>query len=58
MSSRWRRFEVLVPLQFNNGREVLGEWIAEAVHEIVDHIGAASDETQKVGGHWRHGRVL
>ena len=22
MSSRWRRFEVLLPLQFNDGREV------------------------------------
>lgn len=58
MSSRWRRFEVLLPLQFNDGREVPGEWIAEAVLEIVDHFGAASYETQKVEGHWRYGGVL
>jgi hypothetical protein len=58
MSSKWRRFEVLLPLQFNDGRPVPGEWLAEAVLEITDHFGAASYETQKVEGHWRHGGVL
>jgi hypothetical protein len=58
MSSRWRRFEVLLPLQFNDGRDVPSEWLAEAVLEVVDQFGAASYETQKVEGHWRHGGVL
>jgi hypothetical protein len=58
MSSRWRRFEVLLPLRFNDGRDVPGEWIAEAILEIVDHFGAASYETQKVEGHWRHSGIL
>ena len=58
MSSRWRRFEVLLPLQFNDAREIPAEWLAEAVLEVVDHFGAASYETQKVEGHWRHGGVL
>jgi len=58
MSSKWRRFEVLLPLQFNDGREVPAEWLAEAVLEVVDHFGAASYETQKVEGHWRQGGVL
>jgi hypothetical protein len=48
----------MLPLQFNDGREVPPEWLAEAVLEIVDHFGAASYETQKVEGHWRHGGVL
>ena len=39
MSSKWRRFEVLLPLQFNDGREVPAEWLAEAVLEVVDHFG-------------------
>ena len=34
MSSKWRRFEVLLPLQFNDGREVPAEWLAEAVLEV------------------------
>lgn len=58
MSNRWRRFEVMLPLQFNDGREVPSEWLAEAVLEVVDHFGAASYETQKVEGHWRHSGVL
>ena len=58
MSSRWRRFEVLLPLRFNDGRDVPGEWMAEAVLEIVEHFGAASYETQRVEGHWRHSGIL
>jgi len=37
---------------------VPAELLAEAVLEIADHFGAASYETQKVEGHWRHGGVL
>ena len=58
MSSKWRRFEVLLPLQFNDGSDIPSELLAEAVLEIVDHFGAASYETQKVEGHWRHGGVI
>jgi len=57
MSSRWRRYEVLLPLQFNDGREVPPEWLAEAVLEIVEHFGAGSYETQRIEGHWRQGGV-
>ena len=49
---------MLLPLQFNDGRAVPAEWVAEAVLEVVDHFGVASYETQKVEGHWRHGGVL
>lgn len=58
MSSNWRRFEVLLPLQFNDARDVPSEWLADAVLEVVDRFGAASYETQKVEGHWRHGGVV
>ena len=42
MRSRWRRFDVLLPLKFNDGEEVPGEWIADAVLEIVEQFEAAS----------------
>lgn len=58
MSSNWRRYEVLLPIQFNDGRDIPGEWLAEAVLEIVDRFGAASYETQRVEGHWRHAGVM
>jgi hypothetical protein len=35
MSSKWRRFEVPLPLQFNDGSDVPAEVLAEAVLEIV-----------------------
>jgi hypothetical protein len=57
MSSKWRRFEVLLPLTFNDGTLVPQEWLGEAVLEVVDHFGAASYETQRVEGHWRQGGV-
>ena len=58
MSSRWRRFEVLLPLQFNDGRDVPAEWLADAVLEVVERFGAASYETQRIEGHWRSGTAL
>lgn len=45
-------------MQFNDGRDVPADWLAEAVLEIVDRFGAASYETQKVEGHWRHSGVV
>ena len=58
MNNRLRRFEVLLPLQFNDGREIPAGMITEALLEIVDHFGAASYETQSVEGHWRHQGVM
>ncbi len=47
MSNKLRRFEILLPLQFNDGREVSTDLLAETVLEIVDKFNAASYETQK-----------
>lgn len=58
MNSRLRRFEILLPLQFNDGRDIPSERLAEAVLEIVEKFDAASYETQKVEGHWRYQGVL
>lgn len=58
MSSKWRRFEVLLPLQFNDGSDIPAELLADAVLEIVSHFGAASYETQNIEGHWRQAGVL
>ncbi|MFI5382192.1 MAG: hypothetical protein ACHRHE_23085 [Tepidisphaerales bacterium] len=57
MSSNWRRYEVVLPLRFNDGRAIPQEWLADAVREVFDRFGAASFETQKVEGHWRHGGI-
>ena len=58
MTSKWRRFEVMLPRQFNDGREVPGEWISMAILEIGDNFGAVSYETQIIKGHWEQAGVL
>jgi hypothetical protein len=58
MNNKLRRFEILLPLQFNDGHDIPSDWLAEAVLEIVEKFGAASYETQKVEGHWRFQGVL
>jgi hypothetical protein len=58
MTSKLRRFEILLPLQFNDSREVPSDWLVDAVFEVVDKFGALTYETQKVEGHWRHEGVL
>jgi hypothetical protein len=58
MSSKWRRFEVLLPLRFNDGRRVPGTWISDVILEVVDRFGAVSHETQIVEGHWKHEGIL
>ena len=54
MSSRLRRFEILLPLQFNDGTDVPDDLLAQAVLEIIDHFGAVSYESQGIEGHWRY----
>lgn len=51
--TRWRRFEVLLPLQLNNGSAVDWSVIGEAVEEVADHFNAATLETQVLEGRWR-----
>ena len=54
MKSKWRRFEVLLPLQFNDGSFVPTALHGQAVNEIVAKFGAASFESQETEGRWRH----
>ena len=57
MSGKWRRFEVLLPLQFNGGRDVPLELLGDAVLDAVDRFGAASLENERVQGTWRHAGI-
>jgi hypothetical protein len=58
MRSKWRRFEVLLPLQFNDGTAVPDERIGEAQLEVLESFGFLTFETQKLIGHWRHKEKL
>jgi hypothetical protein len=54
MSSTFRRFEILLPLRFNDGTSVPGELVADTLLELEARFGAVSTETQTIQGLWRH----
>ena len=58
MPSKLRRFEILLPLQFNDGNQVPRELLADATLELVERFGALSYETQNVEGHWTNEGVV
>jgi hypothetical protein len=58
MPNKWRWFEILFPLRFNDGSDVPAELLGEAVSELFEYFGAASFETQQIEGHWRHAGVV
>jgi hypothetical protein len=52
-----RRFELMLPLEFNDGRPVPEELHGEAVVEILAKFGGASFQKQPIEGHWIHAGV-
>ena len=54
MTSAFRRFEILLPLRFNDGQPVPPDLIAETLLDIEQRFGAVSSETQTIQGSWRH----
>jgi hypothetical protein len=53
MSRTVRRFEVLLPLRFNDGTPVPDDLVADTLIELEEQFGAVSSETQTIRGHWR-----
>jgi hypothetical protein len=49
-----RRYEILVPLLFNDGQPVPESLLAQTFNELRERFGAASWETQTVRGAWEH----
>lgn len=52
----FRRFEILLPLRFNDGQSVPDELIADTLLELRDQFGAASGESQTTRWAWTHER--
>lgn len=48
-----RRYEILLPLQFNDGRPVPDSLLWETVEELEKQFGALSWETQIIRGVWK-----
>jgi hypothetical protein len=54
MSRSLRRFEMLLPLRFNDGQPVPEDVIADILLELEQRFGAVSSETQTIQGLWRN----
>ena len=54
MSSTLRRFEILLPLRFNDGQPIPDELVGQTLLELRQKFGAVSAETQVIRGHWQH----
>jgi len=52
--SSLRRYEILVPLLFNDGSPVPEVLLAQTFAELRSRFGTASWETQVVHGSWEH----
>jgi len=48
-----RRYEILLPSQFNDGRPVPDDLLTGTLLELEQHFGAVSCETQVIQGFWR-----
>ena len=56
--SSLRRYEILLPLRFNDGRPVPSELVAETVIRLREQFGAVSAENQTIQGQWQHEGVV
>jgi hypothetical protein len=53
-----RRYEILLPLQFNDGDAVPVALLWQTVEELESRFGAVSWDSQVVRGIWEHEGVL
>ena len=56
--SALRRYEILLPLRFNNGQSVPPELVADTVLKLREHFGAVSWESQTIQGQWQHEGIV
>ena len=54
MDKPYRRYEMLLPLRFNDGQAVPDDLIAETLIALEQQFGAVSCDTQTTRGYWRH----
>jgi hypothetical protein len=54
MSSSLRRFEILLPLRFNDGTPVPDTLVGQTILELRQRFNAISAESQVIRGHWQH----
>ena len=56
--STFRRYEILIPSQFNDGRAVPEGLLTQTLLELEQQFGAVSCETQIIQGLWQQAGTL
>ena len=56
--STFRRYEILIPSQFNDGRAVPDGLLTQTLLELEHQFGAVSCETQIIQGLWQQSGAL
>jgi len=54
MSDTLRRYELLLPLRYNDGQPIPDRLVAETLAELEQEFGSVSSESQVIRGRWRH----
>jgi hypothetical protein len=54
MGKAFRRYEILLPLRFNDGQAVPESLVGDTLFELRQRFGAVSSETQTIRGTWQH----
>src|SRR3954469_2487933 len=54
MPTQFRRYELLLPTNFNDGSTVPQKLLGQTLRELRKHFGSISAETQQIEGQWEY----
>ena len=54
MSISYRRYEILIPSRFNDGKQIPEALFVETILALRNRFGAVSSETQVIEGEWEN----
>jgi len=53
--ARTKRFEILLPLNYNDGRLIEPEKFDQTAEELCDRFGGVTEDTVRITGTWKYG---
>src|SRR4051794_1256454 len=54
-TARTKRFETLLPLNYNDGTEIEAEKFDQTAEELSDRFGGITQDTVRIMGTWKYG---
>src|SRR5947207_802345 len=54
-AARTTRYEILLPLNYNDGADTEPEKFDETAEELCEHFGAITQDTVRITGSWKYG---